>query len=373
MPAITGSIRRSRRLVFAVVAVIAILVLAAATAIVVLRQVAVSGAEDDNRRLTVVLAEQTTRTVQAVDVVLQDISEKIAASGVHDDVSFHQAFGTRDLHEMLVRRLTDLPQAEAITILDSTDHFVNVSRRWPPPEYGLAERSYFRHCATTPDSGPYPYISEPATSVSSGAATAFLVRRLSACGGTFLGVIVAPILLDYFERFFVKAGFATGQGVIILRRDGTVLVRFPREGVATGTRMPPHHQWFDVVAQGGGHYRSPGAFKAVQPSLVSVHVLTLYPLVVDVTRSNAATLARWWRQAVAIGLGTLLTTVSLALLLRALGRQFTLIVDAQARIDAQVIMLSESAPPGSHPRRPCRPEPHVPVMAAALRKLCRPQ
>ena len=75
---------------------------------------------------------------------------------------------------------------------------------------------------------------------------------------------------------------------------------------------------------------------------VSVHPLTMYPIVLDVTRTETAALARWWRQASAIVLAGLAATLSLALLLRALGRQITLIEQSQNRIGQQVVSIQAS-------------------------------
>lgn len=116
LPEAPKPISRSRGLVRAATAVMVGLVLASAFAIWLLRQGAIAETEDDNRRLGVVLAEQTARTLQSVDLVLQELSEKIAGSGVHDLHSLHDMFGGRDVHEALARRLVDLPQAEAFTI-----------------------------------------------------------------------------------------------------------------------------------------------------------------------------------------------------------------------------------------------------------------
>jgi len=341
LPEALRSITRSRGLVRAATAVIVGLLLASGIAIWQLRQGAIADTEADDRRLGVVLAEQTARTVQAVDLVLQDVSEKIALSSVHDLNSLHLIFGGYGFHEALAKRLTDLPQTEAFVITDSTGHLVNESRQWPMPDYSLYARDYFQYFATTPD--PKPYISEPSTSLSSGARSVFLARRITGSDGSFLGVIVAPILLDYFDAFFAKTGFSDGGGVTILRSDGTALVRFPAAaGVPVGARTVPNAKWYEAVAKGGGHYQGLGAFSNAVPIFVSVHPLSLYPLVIDVTRTEAAALARWWREAIAIALGALAATVSLTLLLRALGRQITLIEQSQDQIAQQVATIQAS-------------------------------
>ncbi|WP_428483151.1 bifunctional diguanylate cyclase/phosphodiesterase [Rhodopila sp.] len=316
------------------------LVLAAGIAIWQLRQGAVADTEDDNHRLGVVLAEQTTRTLQAVDFVLREMSDKIIDSGVDDLNVLHKIFGGLDVHQALARRLVDLPQVIGFTIVDSSGHLVNLSRKWPVPDYSVADRAYFQYFAATAD--PNPYISEPAIARTSGEKAIFLVRRITGLNGTFLGVLVAPIRLDYFDTFFAKTGFSDGTGVSIVRRDGLILVHFPGSDLRPGTRIPTKLSWYDLVASGGGHYRLANTFADLGPTFVSVHPLKHYPVVVDVVRTQAAALARWFRQAIAIAAGVLSASISLALLLRALTRQVAISEASQDQISRQVKALQAS-------------------------------
>jgi diguanylate cyclase (GGDEF)-like protein len=340
LPHPPGSISRSRGLVRASTGVIVGLIVVSGIAIWLARQGAIADTEDDNHRLGVVLAEQTARTFQSVDFVLQEMSETIAGSGVHDIASLRGRFGGQDVHEALAKRLSDLPQTEAFDIIDATGHFVNESRQWPVPNYSVAYQVYFHYLSSTPD--PNPYISEPGISHSSGAQTVFLARRLAAPDGTFLGVVVAPILLNYFDAFFAKTGFSDGTGVTILRRDGVVLVRYPAGGVTPGTRISPKVGWYEAVAKGGGRYHSSGGFANAGSSFVSVNPLTIYPIVVDTIRMQSAALARWRRQAISIGLGAFVATVILTLLLRALGRHIALLEESQDRISRHVATIQAS-------------------------------
>ena len=338
MPDASKSIVRSRRLVQGGTVIAALLILASTFAIAVLRLDAVSDTEAENHRLGVVLAEQTTRTFQAVDLVLQEIRDKVVSSGINDVDELGKSFGTDIVHEALARRLVDLPQAEAFVVVDATGHIVNEFRDRPRPTYTLTNQPYFVYFTQTAD--PNPYISEPKQSVTTGTDVIFLARRLTAPNGGFLGVVVAPIKLQHFALFFEKTGFSDGTGVTILRNDGIVLVRFPAHGVSPGIRLSQAVKWYGIVAAGGGHYRSPGAFATASPSFISVHPLNLYPIVVDVVRSEAAALARWWQQAFLIGAGALLTALFLTLLMRALTSQIKIIAGAQAQIHDQVSALT---------------------------------
>ena len=331
---------RSRQLVWAAAAVLILLFIGSGIAIWLLRQGALADAEADSHRLGVVLAEQTNRTVQAVDFVLQETLHGIIDSGVHDLASLHEKFDTSAVHDGLTRRLIDLPQVNLFIVVDSAGRLVNITGKPPGSDWSVADRPYFTHFAANPDAGPY--ISEPSVGRASGLRTFFLVRRITARDGGFLGVLVASLSLDYFDRLFASTGFSDGTGVTILRRDGLMLVHFPGPPVPAGQRLPADSGWYQTVAAGGGRYISPGVLTAGSPSLVSVHPLLTYPLVVDLTRNQVAALSRWWHQAIVLALGVLAATVSLTFLLRALVRQIAISDASQEQIRQQVIALQAS-------------------------------
>jgi diguanylate cyclase (GGDEF)-like protein len=314
--------------------VIAGLLLAAGIAIWLLRLGAIADTQDENRRIGVMLAEQVTRSLQTVDLILEEMADKVAAGGAQDPDSMRALVSGRDVNVALARRTVNLPQTDAIAFVDADGYLVNNSGGWPVPHLSVRERSYFRYLANTAD--PKPYLSEAVFGVVSGRKTAFLARRLTAPNGAFLGIVLAAIRLDFFAEIFADAGFKTGENVTFLRRDGQVLLRFPLKDLPLSTRMPADSPWFKVVASGGGYYHSAGALAGNGPGYVSVNPLALYPVVVDIVRSDTDSLARWRTQAGFIGLSALAASIILALLLRALSRQITLIERSQHQIARQV-------------------------------------
>src|SRR5262245_58731790 len=72
----------------------------------------------DLRKMSLALAGQADRTFQSVDLVLQNIAERIAAEGIDDAPGFARAAGTRAMHDLLIAKLTGLPQLDAITVID---------------------------------------------------------------------------------------------------------------------------------------------------------------------------------------------------------------------------------------------------------------
>ena len=341
LPDAHPSISRSRQLVATSILLTVVLILASLGAILGLRQAAITETEDNNHRLGVVLAEQTTRTIQGVDLVLRDLMEQIDRSGAHDGASLHAAFGGIEIHEALAKRLADLPQAGGFAILDAEGRFVNLSRSWPIPDYSHTDQDYFQHFARSED--PRVYVSEPVSShAGPGVTTVMLARRLTAPDGGFLGVVFAGIKLDYFNALFARIGFSDGTGVTILRDDGVFLVHYPAKEGLPGTRLPATSLWYELSRGGGGHYLSPGVGDVLGARFVAVHPLNAYPIVVDVTRMEPAAMARWWEEAIAISTGAVTVTLCFAFLLLALTRQITIIDRSQSRIREKVEAARES-------------------------------
>ena len=340
MPHALPHAARSRTLAWTTSVLMAFLAVAMAVAIWVLRQGAIADTEDDNHRLGVVLAEEVSRTLQADDSVLLQMLDKITRSGVGDVAALREKFGGLDIHVALAKRLIDLPQTSSFVIFDSAGRFVNDSARWPMPDYSNLSRSYIQHFLTTPDQGPY--ISEPLVSQSFGFKTSVLARRISGANGAFLGVIMAPIRLDYFDTLLARTGLSDGTLVSIIRRDGLMLVHYPTLDLPPDQRIPTNLPWYGTVASGGGHYTSYGALVSPGPTFISVHPLETYPLVVDVGRTKAAALARWQRQAIMMSAGVLAALISLTALLLALMRQIAISEASQERINQQVGAIKAS-------------------------------
>ncbi|MGH7125563.1 MAG: hypothetical protein ACREFI_14405, partial [Stellaceae bacterium] len=95
------------------------LIAIAALAIWHLREDALGRSQQEVRRLGIVLSEQTSRSMQAIDLTLQDIQGRIASAGISSEQQFRDELGTEEIHRLLVDRLGHLPQAEALTLVDA--------------------------------------------------------------------------------------------------------------------------------------------------------------------------------------------------------------------------------------------------------------
>jgi len=118
-------LRSHRHLVLGASLFVVITIAAACLAVWYLRGEQIADATKDTKNLAVVLAEQTSRTIQAVDLVAQEAQAMVLAAGVTDPDQFRKQMATEEVHQFLLRRLHSLPQASAISLTDDGGRIVN--------------------------------------------------------------------------------------------------------------------------------------------------------------------------------------------------------------------------------------------------------
>lgn len=290
--------QRHRRLTFrsligVAVALVAASVMAIGLTIWGLRADAIESADTDTRNIAVVLSEQLTRSIQSVDITLTEIREQLEGRYSPDLDYFDRQVGGVDVYSALNEKLSRLTQADFLAVVDRNGQLALTTRLWPTPKSDFSDRDYFRHFKERNDDGIY--ISSLLVNRISGTHMMFFSKRMSGPDGEFLGVVVTGIRLKHFENVYNSITRLHNQSFMMLRRDGTILVRHPDRIERAGLRMPDGSPWYGLVATGGGNYRSPGYFDGA-PRYVSVQPLREYPLVINVAERRSR---RRWRNGIA--------------------------------------------------------------------------
>jgi diguanylate cyclase (GGDEF)-like protein len=296
---------------------------------------AIEDAERHTDNIAIVLADQTLRSMQSLDIVLDEVKARAGAVAVITPADFRERLGTERVHDFITERLARLPQAEIVTIADHEGRIVNSTRQWPPRDIDLAEREDFQYLSThdTPDL----YVVAPVIGRTNGAWTLFFSKRINGAGGDFVGIVTVGVETRYFQHVYTSVGSLAGQSFLLLRRDGTVLVRYPDIAGRSGQKLPASSPWHRFAASGGA-YRTEGVFDR-EARLVTVRPVRGYPLVVDVTMLESAALAKWQRRATLIGLGTLLALLCAGFMLRALIR----LTESEASIAEREARLADKS------------------------------
>ncbi len=243
--------RRGQTLALACGMLLAVLVLAVGITVWDLRRVVVAEAMKNTDNLAIVLAEQTSRSVQAVDIVLRDVQEHIASLHVTTPEEFRSILSSWDTHAFLRGRLDRLPQVDNLALVGADGVRVNYSVGWPAPAMDMSDRDYARHFAARSDTGLF--ISEPVISRATDGWSLYLVRPAIGPNGAYLGMILASVPLKGFHDLFRSINLPLSESLMLLRRDGTVLVRYPDPAERAGAKMPAR---LALVREGRGRRRA---------------------------------------------------------------------------------------------------------------------
>ncbi|MFS8038286.1 diguanylate cyclase [Xanthobacter sp. AM11] len=136
-------------------------------------------------------------------------------------------------HRILFDRAMSASFLGAVLVVDAHGDISFDSSFIEARQLNLADRDYFQ-AQKAADRGPF--VSEPFKSrLSAGDERIALSRRLSGPDGAFDGIVVGTIRLQYFMSLFKDVQLGRDSLLILLRPDGTLLVRdppAPREGIA---------------------------------------------------------------------------------------------------------------------------------------------
>jgi PAS domain S-box-containing protein len=235
------------------------------------------------------VAQQGERSIEAADIVLRDLVDRIVASGGLDAIDRNR------VRQLLSRRAAELLQVSSFTIVGADGQGVISS--YPGGEaFDVSDRPYYTWHRDHPEPGLH--ISGPLVARASGVRVFVASRGIRATDGRFDGVVTAAIDMRFFQDFY--DGLKTGdEGLILLATDeGTILVRHPFVAENVGRNNASTGPLFTELLQ-----RSPaGLAKTISPvdgieRWNAYAHLTSSNLVVSAALSEREELASWRRQA----------------------------------------------------------------------------
>ena len=329
----------NRRLNLIGIAVIWMTILAAGLTIWDLRQEAIKVYTEEVANLGVAFAEQTSRTLQAIDLVLDQVKDRVLGSGIETPAQFPQQLTGKKWHQFLADRLKHLPQADGLALIDADGRLVNASPRWPASAVDFSGRDFVEHFRLNDD--PAGFLGAPVKSRHPAKWMIVVARRITGPAGEYLGTVIATVRSEFLAAFYQAVSLQERGPATLLRRDGTILARYPQTEEMIGRKMPAGSPWYQQ-AESGGTYRSRGDADGTT-RVESVHPLSDYPLVVDVTVSEAAALANWRRESTFIALGAVCVVAGFVVLFRALGAQFRELEQNRASLEYKTGELQQTA------------------------------
>ena len=288
-----------------------------------------AAADDTDRELETqarVIAEQTARSVQAVDVVLRHVAAEYKRGRL-------ARLSPDELHHYLRELSVGLKQIDGFGLYDANGSAVALS--WEPSDTTM------RSIADLP--GFHAMRADPKAELGianvmradDGVWALPLGRRLEKPSGEFAGLVGARGLVSYFQDFYRDIRVNPGTKVTLLHRNGPLLARYPPVEGSLGKRYPAIDA--TLAARGAG---DAGPLRMRSPvdgveRFAAVRAVPDYPLAVVVSRDVQTALAEWRAQATGTALRTLALSLLAVLLLAVLARQLR-------RLDAAHESLKDS-------------------------------
>ncbi|HLZ78045.1 MAG TPA: response regulator [Sphingomonas sp.] len=187
------------------------------------------------------VAEHARTVMETANLVISRVLNHI------DQQTWPALATTRETHEFLDQLRQELPQIEAVYLIDPNGVIVASTRAYPMPRYDVHTASYFVDAmAANADAS---VISPPFADTKSHT-TGFMISRARMHDGRFDGVVGVTVSRRYFENFYNAILDRPDASVAgLFSTDGAVLVRFPAspEYIA---QLPPTNGMLQAVRSG---------------------------------------------------------------------------------------------------------------------------
>lgn len=179
-------------------------------------------ADREIERTLDVVHEHALKVFETIDRSLSELNEVVR--GLPDET-----IRAREpaLHRRLKRLTDSLPQLKSAWIFDADGKALVNSLASPPPEVSFADRDYF-YAHVDQAIGTFIGMALTPRPPYQGARFFGVSRRRDSDDGSFIGVIQASVLPQYFESFYARIGSDAGSFFAMGRTDGALLAQFPR-------------------------------------------------------------------------------------------------------------------------------------------------
>jgi diguanylate cyclase (GGDEF)-like protein len=239
------------------------------------------------RNMAGFLAQHASDTFRSADTVLLGLVERIEQDGL-------AAPALPRLHRWLQKGASQLTMLNGIFVYDEHGAWIVTSQDTVLKNVNNADRTYFQFHKTNPDRGSH--ISAPIMSRSTQKWIIPVSRRFNHPDGTFAGVVLTTIEMDYFLKFYGSFDIGETGSILLASEQGTILVRRPFDLHTIGKSVAGGGVFARLHAYGPGVTMLTSNVDGVE-RLYSYRNVGRYPLVVATALSRKDILRDWWQAA----------------------------------------------------------------------------
>lgn len=270
----------------------------------------------------------------ARNVELYDLSLRATSRNIND-------VAIRNLPLEVQRKVLFDPSANAsgfgsILVLDRSGDVVMDSKALAKTDINLSDRDYFIAQRDGVDQSQ-PFVSRPFKSRISQVFAIAFSRRRTAPDGSFDGIVVGTMTLDYFARLFHAIHLPPGSAITLVHRDGTVLMREPEVTGEVGRSLGSGELVRQIKQRSSGFFVKRSLLDDVERLFVFKQVGAL-PIYMTVGLSTSEFLQHWRWRVELIGLGFLV----LSAIIFCLGFMLALELDRRTQAERTLANLAST-------------------------------
>jgi two-component system, sensor histidine kinase and response regulator len=182
------------------------------------RQIALANAGVAERNLARALTQNSDRAIEGANIVLRtsvDLLEQSELKSSSEDA----------LHAFLQERSDGLLEIKALMIADANGNLLADSQAYNVTSVSVADRDYFQihKNAVTNDY----FVGRPSRNRLDQQWTFAISRRINNLDGSFAGIVIADVDLNYFKLFYDTIDVGRTGRIALMRIDGALLTQKP--------------------------------------------------------------------------------------------------------------------------------------------------
>lgn len=164
------------------------------------------------------LSHQIDTTLKTADTVVSSLAKRVEAEGRSPE-------SLQRLHGLMTSLAAALPAIHEMGLLDKNGDAMVKSLVLHPKNINYSERDYFRFLSTRDTQDIF--IGLPVKSKIDGSINITVSHRVNAPDGSFAGVVVASVSMDFFRKLFETIQGKSGTSINLVTDNGTMLARSP--------------------------------------------------------------------------------------------------------------------------------------------------
>ncbi|WP_028694185.1 sensor domain-containing diguanylate cyclase [Pseudomonas cremoricolorata] len=245
---------------------------------------AVTNAQDAVTNLARATAQHAEDAIRQVDAITAALAERVEGDGLVN-------LDRKRLHRVLRQQAEIMPQLHGLFVYDAQGYWLVTDKTSVPPNANNADRDYFVYHRehTSRD----VHIGSVIKSRTTNELIIPISRRLDHPDGSFAGVLLGTIKVDWFVRYYGDFKIDERGALVLAKRDGTILVRRPFSERVLGVSLAKSEIFRNHLP-----YAEQGVVEATAVTdgtqrIYGYQALSNYPLVAEAGLSRESIIEPW--------------------------------------------------------------------------------